>query len=168
MNKNTRNRRPYGRFGDPAAEVVWGAIEVLDEASKHAVLRALGDRLAVDPLLVSGHQAREARAVSALQEARDLLGRSPSVREYVELREVGGERDWPREAQVRRWLGGSWNRALERAGMDVAPSADVVVREQVGSAFGKEEVVAALRACAESLGRVPTFLDPPWVCWRLV
>jgi hypothetical protein len=152
------------RFSDPQCNVVWAAIRALDEAAKHDLLFRLGEHLALSETDRDGPQAtREARAVAALREAWSLHAREGDtsstglpVAIYRALRSEHPERSWPPDGSIRRWLGGNWNDALRRAGLDALPEAEVTMRP-LGSALSKQEAVAAVQACAKDLGEVPTF-----------
>ncbi|MCE7939690.1 MAG: hypothetical protein DYG90_14140 [Chloroflexi bacterium CFX6] len=154
-------------FSDPAAEVVWSAVQALDEASKHDLLQALGEHLAVAYDRAGAQQQRVARAVAALREAHQQLIRelpaqerpeSLGVNAYRELRERYPERGWPAPSLITRWIGGGWNDALRQAHLPTVPGEDVT-KVTLGGAFTLDELVAAVRECWVDLGRVPSFMD---------
>ncbi len=126
----------------------------LDPAVQHEVFERFGEILSIP----TGHgDVRRLRdVVRALREARSVLGRSPSLREYRELRRVHPEWTWPPERSVVRWLGvRGWNNALVRAGLEAVTDGDVI--EVPGPhAYRPEELVDALQECARDLGRVPS------------
>lgn len=161
----SRHEVPRGElFADSSAQMVWAAICALEEGAQHDVLRSLRERLAVSGERSTPHEVRVARAVAALREAADLcdVGEHLSIQVFKRLREERAEFGWPPESSVRRWLGGSWNDALRRAGLDAVPDGDVVTY-RLGSAITHEEAIAAVRACAEELGGVPTLSQ--YVFW---
>jgi hypothetical protein len=91
-----------------------------------------------------------------LREAHDLLGHSPSVREYRELyASRGQELQWANDSRIRAWIGGSWNDCLREARLACVPDGDLLVAS-LGSAFSADEITEALRACAMEVGDVPT------------
>jgi hypothetical protein len=152
------SRKPYRRFASLETEVVWAAVERLDIADQHSLLEALTQQLFVEPhLSTNGPTSREARAVLALREAVGLLGHSPSIKEFADLREQHPECSWPHPSRVRAWLGSnSWNAALERAGLK-ACATDAIIRERVGARFSEETLIRALQLSARELQVVPTF-----------
>lgn len=71
---------------------------------------------------------------------------------------------WPPDSSIRRWLGGSWNDALRAARLEALPDGDAI-KVHLGGALTADEIIAALRLCAEHLGHVPTFTDyRHWAC----
>ena len=107
------------------------------------------DRTSAD----GGHKVRA--AVSALHEVADVLGHTPSVKEYRSIRVRLPELRRPPDATVRRWLDGSWNDCL-KALLDTPTDGDFAARRAgVNDKYEDEEVFAALRECAADLG------DPP-------
>lgn len=153
------NEVPRGDlFADPSTRLVWAAICTLEEAAQHEVLRHLRERLAVAGDRETPQQIRIARSIAALREASDLL-QAPETLSLVvfkRLREENPEFGWPPEASIRRWLGGSWNDALQRAGLDEVPDGDVTTYH-LGSALTRDEALTAVRACAQDLKTTPTF-----------
>lgn len=150
------NRRDEQLFPDPATRVVWAGIKALDEAAQHDLLEELGARLAFPAEREGGPRAiKEARAIAALREAASMLGRSPAVSEYRKLRREH-DNGWPPDGSVRRWLGGSWNEALDRAHLDAVPDEHELVAEGA-HAYTEEEAIAAMKACRTELGKTPTF-----------
>lgn len=151
-----RYRRQNSRFQNSELEIVWAAIGALDIAQKMALLEGLAEETA-QSFLTTSAGARETRAVVALCECRSLLGHSPSVSEYERERQSNPQYGWPPEATVRRWVGaGSWNKALERAGLNAIAGGDVIVRQRLGAAFSTDEAILALQLCAKDLGAPPT------------
>ena len=149
------------RFAHPACAGVWAAIASLDEASKHDLLAALSEHVGVPSLDRSPEQARKARAIAALREAQRLredagLSGPLSVAEFRRLRAEQPQADWPNDANIRRWLGGSWNDALRSAHLGCDPLGNVSVRP-MGPSFTLEEILEAVRACVADLGYVPSF-----------
>lgn len=151
------SRRDQQLFPEPSSRVVWAAICALDEASQHDLLRELGKRLAfpADRAPVNTRALREARAIAALREAADELGKSPSVNEYRHLRKTAFPQ-WPPDGSIRDWLCGGWNEVLKRAHLEALPD-DAPITVEGQHSFTREEVIQGLRECAEELGRTPTF-----------
>jgi hypothetical protein len=149
--------RPRGElFRDPAAKVVWAGICALDEASQHDVLDQLRLRLVVFDTRKGDINTKRARAVAALRNAAKRLGgRSPSVADYRRLLNENPALDWPSDGVVRRWLGGSWNTALEQAHLE-AVAEPLAAAPALGPRFSDLELTTALRECAEDIGRTPT------------
>jgi Homing endonuclease associated repeat len=90
-----------------------------------------------------------AGVIDALNRWTEVEGRTPSSEQWLGGRNARGRwaleyPEWPATATVVR-LFGSWNRALEAAGLPVKPYA-----------FTDGEVLEALRADAARLGRAPT------------
>lgn len=151
------SRRDEQLFPDPATRVVWAGACALDEASQHDLLRELGRRLAFpnERAPMNTREVREARAIAALREAAEELGRSPSVNEYRHLRKTAHP-EWPPDGSIRDWLSGGWNEVLKQAHLEAVPDdAPIVVEGE--HAYTKAEIIAALRECAQELGRNPTF-----------
>ena len=145
------------RFARLESEIVWRAIEVLDVGCQFEILRELATNFAASGRVNHG-SARNARAaVVALREAADVLGHSPSVKEYRSLRRELPELELPADGNVRRWLGGGWNDCLQRALLDAVTDGDFASRP-IGLTyrFSDEEVFAAVRECWTDLGHVPT------------
>lgn len=141
------------RFENAACGPVWAAFLALPEGDKHLMLRALREHLAVTEERTGPTAVRQARLVAALRECAEILGHSPSVKEYRTLQR-GREGLWPPDGTIRRWVGGLWNDALQVARLDAVPDADVLIIEH-GPQFTAEEAVAALRHCAQELKQVP-------------
>lgn len=143
------------RFTDASARAVWAAIVALPAALQHQILEALRNLLAcLDG--TSTHATRVRHAVVCLREAHDLLGHSPSIKEYRELHAARGtELSWPADGSIRTWIGGSWNDCLKEARLEAVADGDVVVA-QLGPAFTAEEITTALQECARELKDVPT------------
>lgn len=157
-----RTSPPRGQqFSDPQCDVVWAAVQALDEASKHELLHRLGGHVAVSEDRDGPHAVRKARAVAALREAhsihaRESGDRSLPVAVFRALRSQYSECGWPPDGSIRRWMGGNWNDALRQAGLEADPEADVSVKP-LGGALTRDEAVTAVRACAEDMGEVPSF-----------
>ena len=146
-------RVPRGElFADPSARAVWAALCALDPASQHDVLAELQERLGAPALASSDVRMR--RAIAALREAAEMLGRSPSVGDYRRLQAERRELDWPPDGSLRKWLGGSWNDCLARAHLEAVEDGDVLVA-QVGPGLEPQEVIDALMACHADLGYIP-------------
>lgn len=143
------------RFSDPSARAVWAAINTLPTGSQHLILDELRELLGrVEK--ADSHQTRVRHAVGALRECAEMLGRSPSVEDYRRLRVEHPDLRLPADGTLRGWLGGTWNGCLRQAQLSDVPDGDVVVAQK-GAALAKEEVIAALRECAEELEDIPTF-----------
>lgn len=114
------DERPRGElFRDPSAAVVWAGICALDEASQHDVLEALRVRLVAFDSRSGEISHKRARAVAALRQAAQRLGgKPPSVAEYRKLLRESPGLDWPTDGSIRRWMGGSWNTALDQAHLE--------------------------------------------------
>jgi hypothetical protein len=153
------------RFTDPTADIVWAAIQTLDEAAKHEVLAHLRDHLAVPDARQTDRQVQVAKAVAALREAAEILaarGDSDGLTSYryEELRrELDRKGDWPPESSIRRYVAGTWNDALRRAQLDPVADGDAF-RTQLGGRLTREECAAAVRQCAEETNNpLPGFWD---------
>jgi hypothetical protein len=154
-------RRPVAGelFIDSGARAAWAAIENLEPGLKHDILRALSSRMATPDAGATPDQLRVARAIAALREAADELQRETgsddlSVWAYRRLAaERGREYAWPPDGSIRRWLGGSWNDALRRAGLRAVPDGDALIREQ-GPAYTKAELLAAVTGYVADSGEV--------------
>ena len=57
------------RFADPTADIVWAAIQTLDEAAKHELFGHLRTHLVIPDGRGTMQQAQVAKAVGALREA---------------------------------------------------------------------------------------------------
>ena len=142
-------------FSDASARVVWAAILALPAALQHEVLIELRSLLACLEGTTTG-ETRVRHAVRCLREAHDVLGHSPSVREYRELyASRGQELQWANDSRIRSWIGGSWKDCLREARLAGVSDGDLLVAS-LGSAFTADEITDALRACAEEIGDVPT------------
>jgi hypothetical protein len=156
MNKTTRPKH-IRHFNHPAAEVIWSAVMTLDEPAKHEVYEHLADHLVVERGRHRRHHERREASVAALREAAELLGHSPSVREFRELVHDHPEYGWPNDSAIRRWFGNSsWNEALHEAGLAHVADGDFV-GASAGYQFELSDIVRAARLCAEETG----FAVPP-------
>lgn len=159
--EDERPRR--GLFKDPAAVPVWAGILALDEATQHEVLKELRVRLVAFDTREGGIDKRRAKAIAALRHAAARLGgRSPTITEYRRLLEENPGLDWPSDGAIRRALGagtkggsGDWNTALDQANLEAVPDT-VAAQPALGPRFTEEELIAALKECAEDLGETPT------------
>ena len=91
------------------------------------MLAELQERLGA-PVLASS-DVRVRRAIAALREAAEILGRSPSVGDYRRLQAERRELDWPPDGSLRKWLGGSWNDCLARAHLEAVADGDALVAQ---------------------------------------
>jgi hypothetical protein len=133
----------------------------LDPATQREVLeryeKALQEELNTD-------SRRLRRIALSLHEAKRTLGRSPSVRDYKALRRAHPERGWPDPRSITRWLGvRSWNDALVRMRLEPVLEGDVI-EGAIGPMYSVDEVVQAVRDCADDLGRPPTITD--YFAWQ--
>lgn len=162
---------PRGRkFASPEAEVIWAAIERLDEGLKHEVLHHLRFHLGAPEDRVGQDGIRIARATAALREAwtlelteHGLSPTDPETREikltpeaYERHRAAKPEAQWPPVRSVRRWLGGDWATALSRAALPVTNHGDALVA-RLGHKFTHAEMTQAIRDCSTDLGAIPSF-----------
>jgi Homing endonuclease associated repeat len=152
--KNSPLPRRGQRFADAVLNAIWVAILALPVAMQHLLLDELRKLLARNDERGS-HAARRQVAISALRECAELVGHSPSVGDYRSQKAEHPEFDWPADSTLRTWLGGSWNDCLRAAQLPAVPDGDVIV-VQLGQAITDKEAVAALRACTEELGTIPT------------
>jgi hypothetical protein len=150
-------RAPARRFHRVELDICYAAINVLDEALKHELLRELATELAAENAHPRNAAESVRAAVAALRDAADVLGHSPSVREYRALRESLRELGLVPDATLRRWLGGgTWNECLERALLNSVFDGDL---SSAGTTdrFSEREIVDAIRECAaEQGGNTPT------------
>ncbi len=157
------------RFNDPTADIVWAAIQTLDEAAKHEVLTHLRTHLAIPDGRQTGQQTQIAKAVSALREASEILAVGGEQRElttyaYEKLRrELDRKGDWPPESSIRRFVAGTWNDALRRAQLDPVADGDAI-RVQLGGRLSPEECAAAVRECSvDTQNPLPTYSH--YIAW---
>lgn len=101
MTRKAHTSEPNRRFEDPAAKAVWAAICTLPEGAQHQVAEYLVERLALVEQRGNAQEVRVARGVAALREAAQILGASPTVGQYRELRERHPERRWPPDGSIR-------------------------------------------------------------------
>lgn len=136
-------------------------LKQLDPASQLEVLRRYEEILQVE---LDTDSRRLRRIALALHQARRILGRPPSVREYKALRRKNPERGWPDPRSITRWLGvNSWNDALVRLRLEPVLEGDVI-EGAIGPVYTIDEVIQALRDCANDLGRAPTITD--YLAWQ--
>ena len=146
------------RFLHPEADVVWAAIEVLSEPLKHEVLRELATALAMASTSPRTPLQKVRKGIAALHQVFDLLGHSPSVKEYRQVCELLPELGLPPESNLRAWLGGGWNECLTRALLPAVSDGDFSEVPTAG-AYTESALHAAVRDCAEALGRRPFFSE---------
>lgn len=153
MSKAKRARHPERLqiFCDPAAEVVWAGLMTLDLALQHQVLRELASMIAVS--LAANPKTPQKKieaAVGALHEAFELLGHSPSVRDYSDLRGRFPDLDLPPESSIRAWIGAGWNDCLRRALLPTVSDGDFAY-EAIEQSFTLDELIELALACAADL-----------------
>ena len=143
-------------FGDPIGDVVWAAVSALSPGDQQALYARLRDHLGDRLLTTSQASGRVHRAIEGLRRAAELLGHSPSIKEYRRLRGEHPDDRLPADSSVRSALGsGTWNDCLRVARLDSVADGDLMVMTP-GPKLTAAECSAALRACAEDLGTVPT------------
>jgi hypothetical protein len=133
----------------------------LDPATQREVLERFDQVLQAE----GDTQSRRLRRVAqALHDAKRILGKSPSVREYKALRRERPMEGWPDPRSVTRWLGvRGWNNALVR--MRLEPVLDGDEFEcTIGPTYSIDEVIRAVRDCAQDLGRPPTLTE--YLAWQ--
>jgi hypothetical protein len=135
----------------------------LPPAVQHAIYEHFHEAQAVPHNEQFMHR-RASRVTRALHEARHLLGRAPTVREYEDLRRAHPQCEWPTARSVPRWLGvRGWNNALALAGIEAVVEGDYI--ECPGpQAYRPDELISALQECAVDLGQVPGRND--YFAWR--
>jgi hypothetical protein len=144
-----------------AEDAVIAFLLQLDPATQREVLERYEEILQVE---LDTEPRRLRRVAVALHQARRTLGRSPSVRDYKALRRAHPERGWPDPRSITRWLGvRHWNDALVRMRLEPVSEGDAIERN-IGPIYGVEEVIQAVRDCAEDLGRPPTITD--YFAWQ--
>jgi len=143
------------RFSDPVLDAVWAAAQELEPGLLFELQHELAARLSMVDLPTSVTKTKRLAAVKAIRSAAEVLGHSPSITEYRQLRADRPELQLPPDGSVRNWLGLSrWNECLRDAKLDTSPEGDVVVMS-LGPAFTHEEVRTALGECVADLGYVP-------------
>jgi len=146
------------RFDHPEADVVWAAIEALSEPLKHEVLRELATAVAIDSASPRTPAQKVRKGVAALRQAFDLLGHSPSVKDYRRICKLLPELDLPPESNVRTWLGSGWDECLTRALLPATSDGDFS-EVPLGSDYEEHELHEAVRQCASEIGRRPFFSE---------
>jgi hypothetical protein len=166
MSNTSPSLPPRGElFSTDGASVTYAAIRSLDESQRQRLLAALQEDNAHPDDRDTPFDQRVARAICAVREARGihlaLTGEeSLSAADYGRLQQERHDRhDWPPVATVRRWLGvASWDDVLARCHLPHAPVGDSLERNW-NHAFDREEAVAAVKACVEELGQVPSWWE---------
>ena len=154
----TSTQSTQRRFAHPEADVVWAAIEVLSEPLKHEVLRELASAVAIDEASPRTPAQKVRKGVAGLRQAFDLLGESPSIQGYRQLREALPELGLPADSSIRSWLSGGWNECLSRALLPTISDGDFS-EIPLGSAYEREELITAVLECAADLRRPPFWSD---------
>ncbi|MDP9226615.1 MAG: hypothetical protein M3P18_22800, partial [Actinomycetota bacterium] len=128
----------------------------LDPATQREVLERYEETFQTE---LNTTASRLRRIAEAFHEAKRTLGRAPSVREYKAMRREHPDRGWPDPRSVTRWLGvRSWNDALVRMRLEPVLDGDVI-EGATGPTYSIDEVVQAVRDCAQDLGRPPTLTE---------
>jgi hypothetical protein len=155
---------PRRRFEDPLSEMAWRVIEQLDAGLQHELLRELATSLAVSAGNPRSQADKVRAAVVAVREVAELLGYSPSIKDYRAARVALPELKLPPDGTLRRWLGGNWNECLRRALLDAVSDGDFASRPiGMSDRYADAEVLAALRDCAAELGHAPTVTE--YLAW---
>jgi hypothetical protein len=145
------------RFNNILLDVVWAAILVLDVGLQHMLLRELATVHAQSALSPRSDSDKVRAAVYALRDVADILGHSPTIREYRMCRDAFAEFRLPPDGTIRRWLGANWQGCLARALLEAVTDGDEALRPiGLNQRFEDEEVLAALRACMDELGYLPS------------
>ncbi len=148
---NTRLSPP--NFTHPQLKIVWAAINTLEPDEMLELELELRTRLGKGDLPTSRTKSRRADALAALREVAALLGRSPSIKEYEQIRADQSELELPASSSIRTRLGGGWNDCLERAQLKLLPDGDVPVART--TLFTEAHAIEALQACRQDLGETP-------------
>lgn len=154
---------PFG--DDEILRAVMAAIDQLDPAKQHALLKTIQIDLQLGDLVPNSASSKLQRAIAALVEASALNGDEPLSRDrFIALRLAHGKKgEWPDDNSIRRWLGAStWNDALRRARLTATPDGDAIVR-QLGPHYKQEEIDQALRDCTRDRGVPPSF--DAYIAW---
>jgi hypothetical protein len=136
------------RFERVELEIVWAATETLDVGLQRVLLRELATELAQEVLVRADKNPRDriSRAIISLHTAADLLGESPTLLQYRQLRADFSELQLMSDGAIRRSLGrDSWNECLERALIPASTSTIDFISPGRGEPFSREELVAAIR-----------------------
>jgi hypothetical protein len=150
MDKTTRPKH-VRHFKHPEAEVIWSAVMTLAEPAKHEVYEHLADHLVVGRGRTRRHNERREAAIAALREVAEILGHSPSVRDFRGVLHEHPEYGWPNDSAIRRWFGNaSWNECLAEAGLGRVADGDFV-GATTGHMFSLEDLVRAVKLCAEEV-----------------
>lgn len=148
------------RFQDGRSELVWAAIETLPPGVQQELLRELATVHALSARNPRTESDKVRAAVCALHEVAEILGHSPSVKEYRAIRVRLPELGLPPDGTTRRWLAGSWNECLARALLDTVTDGDFAARLiGVNDRFDDEEIFVALRECSNELGYPPAMTE---------
>lgn len=140
-------------FSNPRLALVWAALSTCEPDEMLAFAVYLNEILGRGAVPVLRGKSRRADAITALREAAEILGHSPSVREYEELRKSRRDLELPVESSIRTRLGGGWNDCLGRAQLETVDELDVPAVVQ--PRFTEEDILVALRECNADLGEVP-------------
>jgi hypothetical protein len=99
--------------------------------------------------------------VRALREAAEILGKSPSIKEYDGIRASLPDLKLPPNGSVRRWLGGGWNDCLARSLLEtIAADGDFASRPiGLNERYADAEIFDALRECVSDLEHVPSMTE---------
>jgi hypothetical protein len=142
------------RFSDPVLDAVWAALMQLEPGLLFEVQAELAEMLAGGHVLSATNEKR-LRASASLRAAAKELGHSPTLPEYRSLRQERRDLALVADGTLRSWFGlRTWNECLKAAKLAAVPDGDVLVRS-LGPALTTDEIIRALRECAEELGYVP-------------
>jgi hypothetical protein len=158
MTRRLPHRRRFERI---ELEIVWAATETLDVALQRVLLRELATELAQEGFLAAGKNPRDriGRAVISLHTAADLLGDSPSLPQYRQLRASFPEIRLMSDGAVRRALGReSWNDCLARA---LIPASTTTI-DFISPGQG-EQFTTAHRRSLSAIWRIPRSSSGGWV-----
>lgn len=152
-------------FHDPTLKIVWASLAALGPDQLLELELELRRRLQLGGL-PSGRlgDERQAAAIDALRAAAELLGCSPSVRAYEQLRVDRPDLELPASSSIRQRLAGGWNDCLRRAQLEIVPDGDLPVAAGPPT-IDDATLIERLRECASDLGVVPTAnLFTKWCC----
>ena len=145
---------PPPTFDNPRLRVVWAAVAVLQPDEAIELTLALEKLLGRGAFPSTRQKDRIADALACLRQVAELLGKSPSVRDYEAVRSERPELELIASGSIRTRLSSGWNDCLRRAQLEVIADGDVPLRKR--NVFTEQEIVAALQECHRDLGQIPT------------